>query len=230
MSVISALTPGEILACMFTNSTGTFHWAVFVVVDHIRAHKFHAKQFATNHWAFEDPPPLHNLLESSSLSAMVKIGTIPLQNFDDSYNRMVALLREIPMTVPAHEIMIIHTNVFHCRVWFREAIRKLHDNGYIYCPNVWALYEECMGHARSNDVSLPYAQPRYFISRVSGSASITAGTQQGYAGYAANQGYGGSTANQTYGSHGGYYLGYGTGTGGSGGSSGYGGSGSYGGN
>ncbi|KAJ3836834.1 hypothetical protein F5878DRAFT_540611 [Lentinula raphanica] len=181
MSVLSALTPGEILACMFTNSGGTFHWTIFVVIDHTRAYKLHAKQYG-NYWAFEDPPRFQNLLQSFTLSAMVRIG-----NFNDSYNRMVALLREIPMTVPAHEVLIIHTNVFHCRVWFREAIRKLHDNGYIYCPNVWALYDECMGHAQSNDVSLaPNRPPRYFISRVSGSVT-TAGTPQGYGGYAANQ-------------------------------------------
>ncbi|KAJ3756062.1 hypothetical protein EV360DRAFT_48619 [Lentinula raphanica] len=246
MSVITSLTPGEILACMFSNNIGTFHWGIFLVIDGKNAYKLHAKQYRTIFdWGFEDPPPIHDLLKSSSLAAMVKIGayghllpqnhtltivlsnsgTIPLHNFDNAKNHIVSLVREIPMTVPAHEQEVIKTNVFHCRVWFREAIRKLHDNHCIYCPNVWNLYQECMGYARSNDRKFSSQPAKYFVSRESFSNANDA--PQGYESHTpvatGNQLYRGNSGNHSYGGSSGYYWGYGT-SGGSGGTS----SGSYG--
>ncbi|KAJ3822542.1 hypothetical protein EV361DRAFT_951417 [Lentinula raphanica] len=213
MSVLSALTPGEILACMFSNSNGTFHWGIFLVVDERNAYKLQARQYGS-YWRFEEPKP-HDLLASSTLCAMVKIGTFPLTNFETIFNHIVPLMREIPMTVPLHEQAVIGENIFHCRVWFREAVRKLHDNGYIHCPNVWALYEECMGHAQSNDMTYIHEPPKYFISRHSSTVTSASGPgAQVYGNYWTNQTYGAYSTTSggnpaASGSNGGYFWGHG---------------------
>ncbi|KAJ3908091.1 hypothetical protein F5879DRAFT_939117 [Lentinula edodes] len=138
MSHIATLTRGEILAGMFANSSGNFHWAVFIVNDQYNAFKLHAKQYGS-YWRFENPPPMHNLLRSASLSAMVKIGQIA--NVDSTtLSHIVDLMSQIRMSVPSHEYIMLPGAAFDCRVWFREAVRKLHDNGYINCPNVWSLF------------------------------------------------------------------------------------------
>ncbi|KAF8914607.1 hypothetical protein CPB85DRAFT_1375405 [Mucidula mucida] len=94
-----------------------FHWMLFVQNQNsLCGTKFHAIQDASG-WSYESL--------SYSLHTSVPFGT--LNDFD-------ALLRRIPINE--------RTQVT-CRVWLREALRRLHNAGYIQC-NVDAMEMEML--------------------------------------------------------------------------------------
>jgi hypothetical protein len=57
---------------------------------------------------------------------------------------------------------------FNCLVWFRQAVRCLHDSGYLNCPDVYALEAECRKYGEANDASYESWQGyMYFIAESS---------------------------------------------------------------
>ena len=75
------------------------------------------------------------------------------------------VLRTIPMQTP--EVDLGKESQFSSRVWWREAVRTLHRNGIIHCPDVDALEREARHFAGTNDVSQSPAGYKYFVSRYS---------------------------------------------------------------
>lgn len=72
---------------------------------------------------------------------------------DNEYNAIVTLLKAIPLTIPDVDTHV--EPVFTCRVWFKEAVRRLHNDGYVDCPDVYAFEAECKAFAVTNDASQP---------------------------------------------------------------------------
>lgn len=67
------------------------------------------------------------------------------------------------MAVPIVDLPY-ETRGFTCRVWFKEAIRCLHNGGFIYCQNVYALEEECRQYGLNNEASQPGWRFQRFVS------------------------------------------------------------------
>nr|VWO96038.1 Ubiquitin ligase complex F-box protein GRR1, putative [Ganoderma boninense] len=128
-----------------------FHWLLFVPkpgqgdskVQHgIKVHAvqdYSSGQSAVT-WAFEAAP--FTLATSGSVTAAAVIGHLK----DKTEEQLVNVLATIPMVVPA--VDIARENVFDCRVWIREALRRLHGAGFIHCPDVDALEAEMWGYGR----------------------------------------------------------------------------------
>ncbi|GBE80526.1 hypothetical protein SCP_0302410 [Sparassis crispa] len=135
--------PGGIYAGLFRRGDGTFHWTIIISQDagHV-VNKFHATEDSRG-WRFEYS--LHTIVRSVSACAVVKIGTL-------SSNRLVGdihtLLKDIPMQTPVADL----PQSFSCRIWFKEAVRVLSNNGIIRCPAVSRLEAELKGIAREQEV------------------------------------------------------------------------------
>ncbi|KAJ6502183.1 hypothetical protein C8R45DRAFT_611629 [Mycena sanguinolenta] len=146
-----SLHVGDILAVLFSRTDeGTFHWTICVPISHTVAAKFHVRN-TPNDWWFDEPVPDHSILHSNTISAAVKIGTIDHNAV--TRDDLTRLLRTVSMTVPAIDQATEPT--FTCRVWFREAIRVLHRNNIINCPDVDELEKECRGYASTNHAAFP---------------------------------------------------------------------------
>ena len=53
-----------------------------------------------------------------------------------------------------------------CRVWWREAIRRLDAEGIIQCPDVEKLEKECLEYALGNQASVPnWEGYQYYVSK-----------------------------------------------------------------
>ncbi|KAJ6478067.1 hypothetical protein C8R47DRAFT_640795 [Mycena vitilis] len=70
-----------------------------------------------------DPVPLHSILNSATISAAIKIGSLKPETVKRDILR--SLLQPVGMLVPA--IDQEREPEFTCRVWFREAICVLND-------------------------------------------------------------------------------------------------------
>ncbi|KAJ7209996.1 hypothetical protein GGX14DRAFT_363864 [Mycena pura] len=164
MSHPNSLDVGDILAVLFSRSElDTFHWTICVPMSSKVAAKYHAKN-SGDFWWFEDPVPLHSILTSSTVAAAIKIGTM-----DPTYASKDVLrqyLSPISMSTPAVDQE--KEPRFTCRVWFREAIRILHQAGILTCTDVDALEEECVEHAKANQAALPtWGGYMHFVSQYS---------------------------------------------------------------
>ena len=84
------------------------------------------------------------LVSSRSVAAAASIGKLTQNHTFEDFN---AILREIPMAVPA--VDELREPVWSCRVWVREALRRLHNAGYIECSDVDAMEEEMLGYGRA---------------------------------------------------------------------------------
>jgi hypothetical protein len=90
-------------------------------------------------------------------------GTLQDQNAVDA---VIALLARIPLVTPAAEAQL--GIQFNCLVWFRQAIRCLHDNDYLHCPDVDALEAECRRYGEANDASFgSWKGYMYFVAESS---------------------------------------------------------------
>ena len=55
-----------------------------------------------------------------------------------------------------------------CKVWWREAVKRLDTEGIINCPSVDKLEEECAQYALGNQASQPgWGGYKYYISKYS---------------------------------------------------------------
>lgn len=98
-----------------------------------------------------------------SLTALIKVGSLGTHTVES----VVAILEQIPMASPAGT-EDEHVK-FSCRIWLREAIRVLNQQGIIACNDVNALQAECEKHADTNkeNIELGRGKPIFVISHVS---------------------------------------------------------------
>ena len=95
-------------------------------------------------WSF-DATPITLATDEGGLAAAAIIGRL-----DPRQGRSKAALRDmlaqIQMMVP--EVDREREAAFTCRVWVREALRRMHAEGYVWCPDVNALEEEMWRYGR----------------------------------------------------------------------------------
>ena len=65
------------------------------------------------------------------------------------------LLRAIPMATPECDA----PHPFTCRVWFREAVRLLCEEGVVVCPSVDVLEKELTGLADDHGNAVALGRP-----------------------------------------------------------------------
>ncbi|KAI1794776.1 hypothetical protein LXA43DRAFT_86372 [Ganoderma leucocontextum] len=140
-----------------------FHWYIFVPNAADAAHldvqsglKMHATTdyspppSATTDperlWCF-DATPTTLATDEGGLAAAATIGRLELLGRLEDGRGLRALLAQIPMAVP--EADKAREPVFTCRVWVREALRRMHGEGYVWCPDVDALEEEMWRYGRA---------------------------------------------------------------------------------
>ncbi len=113
-----------------------FHWMLFVQNQNsLCGTKFHAIQDASG-WSYESLS--YSLHTSVSIATAAVIGQVPFGTLND----FDALLRRIPINeVP--NVDKAREPKLTCRVWLREALRRLHNAGYIQC-NVDAMEMEML--------------------------------------------------------------------------------------
>lgn len=132
-----------------------FHWFLFAPntstsqVAPAPGMKLHA---TTNpgHWAFEAPGE-YSLGQSDAICVAAVIGELnPEEGF--TAESLKALLAPIPMAVPAVEEE--KEPRFTCRVWMKEALRRMHNAHFIDCPDVYALEAEMFELGSAAELSI----------------------------------------------------------------------------
>ncbi|KAL1944690.1 hypothetical protein VTO73DRAFT_3120 [Trametes versicolor] len=133
----------------------SFHWLLFVpdygttrqqVIPGTKMHALCHLSPGPNgtmieEWVYDSAK--FTLVQSHTLAAAVVLGRLPPGKTVQDLN---ALLAAIPMRVPTIDAR--REPAFTCRVWTREAVRRMHDHGYICCPDVDALEEEVWEYGR----------------------------------------------------------------------------------
>ncbi|KAI0717876.1 hypothetical protein C8T65DRAFT_827922 [Cerioporus squamosus] len=137
--------PGTIMAALaWGGPPGSFHWIIYVSKFEGKSdglgYKFHATdRVATAPWAYESQP--WSAMKSQTCITLTPIGQITGWGTSKSEERCIEaldqVLRGVPLAVSALDIHDFPR--FTCRAWFRAAIRRLHQYGYINCPEVLAL-------------------------------------------------------------------------------------------
>ena len=148
-----------------------FHWYLFVPnaedahLDVQSGLKMHATTDfslgptpAERTWCF-DAKPTRLATDEGGLAAAAVIGQLPvtLAGLEEeegptrtgrrTLDALRDLLAQIPMAVP--EADRAREPVFTCRVWVREAVRRMHEEGYVDCPDVDAMEEEMWRYGRA---------------------------------------------------------------------------------
>ncbi|GLB39989.1 hypothetical protein LshimejAT787_0704990 [Lyophyllum shimeji] len=140
----SLFKPNTIFAALKrSDRRGFFHWMIYLCTGESSGYKYHATtDGATSEWHYECAP-WQAATDSSMAVTFTKIGELPEwmdHGFLDNY------LREIPMAVPKVDYQ--REKAFTCRVWFRAAIRQLHDSGmFVECSDVDSLESELKNRA-----------------------------------------------------------------------------------
>lgn len=152
------LEENGVYAALYTNEHGkSWHWAIYF-------HRFHYpspnieisgyKMHATNTygpWQYERTD--QDILSTHTLTTITKIGAI--HDLQWGVEFLETYLKAIPMSIP--RVDELYEKAFTCRVWFREAIRVLHNEGFcINCSDVNALCRELISHARLNEANTMY--------------------------------------------------------------------------
>ena len=135
-----------------------FHWYIFApnaTDGHLNVRsglKMHATtdyspSESERLWCF-DATPVALATDEGGLAAAATIGRLN-EKLEDGRSQagLRELLTRIPMVVP--EADKAREPVFTCRVWVREALRRMHEGGYVQCPDVDALEEEMWGYGRA---------------------------------------------------------------------------------
>ncbi|KAI0807596.1 hypothetical protein C8Q74DRAFT_1213469 [Fomes fomentarius] len=132
-----------------------FHWFIFVPNDpatnaasansSYAGTKLHAVtnglQGDDRRWSY-DRSPL-SLATSPAVAAAAVISRLPANKGVDDLD---ALLKQIPMATPG--VDRDREPAWTCRVWIREAVRRMHAHGYVVCEDVDALEEEMWTYGR----------------------------------------------------------------------------------
>ncbi|KAL1952059.1 hypothetical protein VTO73DRAFT_1208 [Trametes versicolor] len=131
--------------------TPTFHWHIWVPDrDATRERlcagtKMHAlgrrsrnpDGTLTERWGYESTE--FTLTTSHTVAVAAILGHLPAGKTVVDLDQV---LSEIPMSVPVVDQG--REREFTCRVWIREAMRRMHAHRYIHCPNVDALEAEML--------------------------------------------------------------------------------------
>lgn len=105
-----------------------FHWILFVQSpDSISGTKLHATEL-NDVWEYERTK--YTLQFSGGVAAGAVIGKLTTKTLD----QLDSLLKAIPMKIP--DIDVGREAKWSCRVWLREALRRMHSAGFINCPDV----------------------------------------------------------------------------------------------
>lgn len=89
-----------------------------------------------------DRSPL-SLATSPAVAAAAVISRLPANK---AVHDLDALLKQIPMATPDADR--VREPAWTCRVWIREAVRRMHAHGYVICEDVDALEEEMWTYGR----------------------------------------------------------------------------------
>ncbi len=135
----------QIILALFLLGNKRFRWLLFV--QNIAASqeapaagmKLHATTATVSgEWQFEAKSE-YSLYQSAAVCAAAVIGELkPERGF--TAESLKSLVAPIPMAVPAVDEG--KEPVFSCRVWAKEALRRMHDAHFIDCPDVDALEAE----------------------------------------------------------------------------------------
>ncbi|KAJ3997597.1 hypothetical protein F5050DRAFT_1711170 [Lentinula boryana] len=125
-----------------SNARGTFHWAIYLVLNNERGYKIHA----TTHggrtpWEYE-------CVEWNGPDSVLAVVFTLIGHLDDDFNvdHLQLYVKDIPMNIIPRNQQ--GEPEFTCRVWFKEAIRQLHASGmFVKCPDVDALERELVAKA-----------------------------------------------------------------------------------
>jgi hypothetical protein len=162
-----SLTPGDLSTLLFSR-TGQFHWAISIARGPTRVKMVQTRQpnqADSYSWIVEEQDLDVSQLTQNGLSCDINIGDYFRTNYpvgtkmlicalgkvtENDVRDIVKLLRSIPLCVVPDKDKGREAR-FTCRVWWREAIRRLERGGYINCPDVNALESECRSHGMQNE-------------------------------------------------------------------------------
>ncbi|KAL1691648.1 hypothetical protein GGG16DRAFT_53162 [Schizophyllum commune] len=115
--------PGDICLTLASRGDGTFHWTITLPHDENAGFKLHASnkqgpwRFLAEECTFKSTP---------ELCIIMKIGHLGFHS-PESVKRMV---EELPMDVL--EPFVAKESRFTCRVWVKQAIALLNENGVLH--------------------------------------------------------------------------------------------------
>ncbi|KAM5538609.1 hypothetical protein V8D89_007638 [Ganoderma adspersum] len=136
-----------------------FHWYIFVPnaadahLDVQSGLKMHATtDYSPSEterlWCF-DATPTTLATDEGGLAVAATIGRLRLGlEQGRSQAALRNMLAQIPVAV-VPEADRAREPTFTCRVWVREALRRMHAEGYVRCPDVDALEEEMWRYGRA---------------------------------------------------------------------------------
>lgn len=114
-----------------------FHWYLYVQnPDSSSGTKIHATGMNGKWWYKQIE---YSLQHDPAVAAVAIIGK--LNTTIHTLDYLDAVLKEVPMLEVAHAD-VGREPKFTCRVWLREALRRMHDAGFIHCPDVDAMEAE----------------------------------------------------------------------------------------
>ncbi|OBZ77678.1 hypothetical protein A0H81_02252 [Grifola frondosa] len=136
------IPPDIIVALHFISATPPlFHWMLYVQSNVEDGFKFHATQTNNRNFVYEKAS--FTLCSSRRISAAAVVGRLNTHTLCDLHN----ILKRIPVNIIPH-VDIAREPQFSCRVWVREAVRRLHAEGFLDCPDVDALEQEMWHYGR----------------------------------------------------------------------------------
>lgn len=97
-----------------------------------------------------------NLATSTSVSAAAVIGRLPNNRTTED---LEAVLKKIPMAIPTDVYGRAYLSQFNCRVWVREALKRMDAHKFINCPDVDVMDNEMASYG-FNSVTEKVLDPR----------------------------------------------------------------------
>ncbi|KAI0724004.1 hypothetical protein C8T65DRAFT_564282 [Cerioporus squamosus] len=124
---------------LMSTTPAKFHWFIYVPDSPTAGTKLHAVtnglQGDDKRWSY-DRTPL-DLPKSPAVAAAAVVGRLPEGRTIDDLDM---LLQKISMSTP--EVDKDREPAWTCRVWVREALRRMHTNAWIVCEDIDAMEEE----------------------------------------------------------------------------------------
>ncbi|KAK0460309.1 hypothetical protein IW261DRAFT_1636312 [Armillaria novae-zelandiae] len=141
-TLTSPFSEGEIyVTAFFSTALDSFHYALSIMMDPFQCKMLHARELWPDHFVFEDKE--NSLTSSATLCIALKIGDMRY----DTLEQVTALLQAIPMALPNGAT----DQRFDCRVWLKEAIKVLNNQGVLRCADADMLIDwELTGYATYN--------------------------------------------------------------------------------
>lgn len=143
-----AAFPQIVIAIELVSDKPAYHWYFFVPTQGSihEGTKIHATQLDPYHpesWTFEVIPG-YSLNTTRFVAAACVIGLMP---DGKSTEDLIDIVSAIPIGV-VPEVDVGREPNFTCRVWIKEAVRRLHSARFVECPDVESLEREVYGFGR----------------------------------------------------------------------------------